>query len=72
MEVPREAGAARDKGREALFETMRRTESFYTDDGRVFNLVTGEYEQRDIDPRNAGLTILRQGDAPVFDSINLS
>ena len=43
-------------------------ESFYTDDGRVFNLVTGEYEQRDIDPRNAGLTILRQGDAPVFEN----
>ena len=31
VEVPREAGAARDKGREALYETMRRTESFYTD-----------------------------------------
>ena len=43
-------------------------ESFYTDDGRVFNLVTGEYEARDIDPRNAGLTVLRRGDAPVFEN----
>ena len=43
-------------------------ESFYTDDGRVFNLVKGEYEARDIDPRNAGLTILRQGEAAVFSN----
>ncbi|MBW2545898.1 MAG: enoyl-CoA hydratase/isomerase family protein, partial [Deltaproteobacteria bacterium] len=43
-------------------------ESFYTDDGRVFNLITGEYEARDIDPRNATLTIMRQGEAPVFSN----
>jgi 3-hydroxyacyl-CoA dehydrogenase len=43
-------------------------ESFYTDDGRVFNLITGKYEARDIDPRNATLTIMRQGDAPVFEN----
>ncbi len=40
--------------------------SFYTDDGRVFSLVTGTYEAREIDPRNASLTVMRQGDAPVF------
>ena len=40
-------------------------ESFYTEDGRVFSLVKGEYEVRDIDPRNATLTIMRRGDAPV-------
>ncbi len=43
-------------------------ESFYTDDGRVFNLTTGEYDARDIDPRNATLTIMRQGDAAVFEN----
>ncbi len=43
-------------------------ESFYTDDGRVFNLVENEYEARDIDPRNATLTIMRQGDSAVFEN----
>ncbi len=43
-------------------------ESFYTDDGRVFNLVKGEYEARDIDPRNASLTIMRRGDAAIFSN----
>ena len=43
-------------------------ESFYTDDGQVFSLVTGEYEKRDIDPRNATLTIMRQGDSAVFEN----
>ena len=43
-------------------------EGFYTDDGRVFSLVKGEYEARDIDPRNASLTIMRQGEAPVFSN----
>ena len=43
-------------------------ESFYTDDGRVFNLVKGEYEARDIDPRNASLTVMRRGEAPVFSN----
>ncbi|MEM9731170.1 MAG: 3-hydroxyacyl-CoA dehydrogenase/enoyl-CoA hydratase family protein [Myxococcota bacterium] len=43
-------------------------ESFYTDDGRVFSLVSGEYEARDIDPRNATLTVLRQGESPVFEN----
>jgi 3-hydroxyacyl-CoA dehydrogenase len=43
-------------------------ESFYTDDGRVYDLVKGEYVARDIDPRDATLTIMRQGDAPVFEN----
>ncbi len=43
-------------------------ESFYTDDGRVFSLVTGEYQARDIDPRDATLSVLRQGEAPVFSN----
>ncbi len=43
-------------------------ESFYTEDGRVFNLVKGEYEARDIDPRNASLTVMRRGDAAVFSN----
>ena len=34
----------------------------------VYNLLSGKYVARDIDPRNAGLTILRQGDAPVFSN----
>jgi 3-hydroxyacyl-CoA dehydrogenase len=41
-------------------------ESFYTNDGRVFNLIKGEYEARDIDLRNASLTVMRQGKAAVF------
>lgn len=43
-------------------------QSFYTDDGRVYDLVTGEYVARDIDPRNATLTILRKGEAAVFEN----
>ena len=43
-------------------------ESFYTDDGRVFDLVKGQYAARDIDPRNASLTVMRQGDSPVFEN----
>ena len=43
-------------------------EGFYTDDGRVYDLVKGEYVARDIDPRNASLTIMRQGDAAVFEN----
>ena len=42
--------------------------AFYTDDGRVFNLVKGEYEMREIDPRNASLQIMRRGDAAVFSN----
>ncbi len=43
-------------------------ESFYTDDGRVYDLVKGEYIARDIDPRNATLTVLRKGEAAVFEN----
>ncbi len=43
-------------------------ESFYTDDGRVYDLVTGEYVARDIDPRNATLTIMRRGESAVFEN----
>ncbi len=43
-------------------------ERFYTDDGRVFNLVKGGYETRHIDPRNASLTIMRRGESPVFSN----
>ncbi len=42
--------------------------SFYTDEGRVFNLLTGKYETRELDPRNATLSELRQGDAPVWSN----
>ena len=42
--------------------------SFYTDDGRVFNLIKGEYEAREIDPRNASLTVMRRGEAAVYSN----
>lgn len=40
--------------------------SFYTDDGRVFDLRKGSYGPRAVDPRNATLTVLRKGGAPVL------
>lgn len=43
-------------------------QSFYTDDGRVFNLLEGEYEPRNLDPRNASLTVMRRGEAAVFSN----
>ena len=43
-------------------------ESFYTDDGRAYDLVRGEYVAREIDPRNATLTIMRQGETAVFEN----
>jgi 3-hydroxyacyl-CoA dehydrogenase len=39
--------------------------SFYTADGRVFDLTRGEYRPRPTDPRTATLTVLRRG-APVL------
>jgi 3-hydroxyacyl-CoA dehydrogenase len=39
---------------------------FYTDDGRVFDVLRGEYRKREVDPRTATLTVLRKGDAPVL------
>ena len=38
-------------------------ESFYTNDGRVWDLTKGEYVARDLDPRNVTLAQLRKGDA---------
>jgi DNA primase len=49
MEVPREAGAAQDRGREALFETMRRAESFYTDALRTHRPATEYLAGRGLD-----------------------
>ncbi|MBW1755139.1 MAG: 3-hydroxyacyl-CoA dehydrogenase/enoyl-CoA hydratase family protein, partial [Deltaproteobacteria bacterium] len=43
-------------------------ESFYTDDGRMFDLLEGKYEASHIDPRNASLTVMRRGEAPVFSN----
>jgi 3-hydroxyacyl-CoA dehydrogenase len=43
-------------------------ESFYTDDGRMFDLLKGKYEASHIDPRNASLTAMRRGEAPVFSN----
>jgi 3-hydroxyacyl-CoA dehydrogenase len=40
--------------------------SFYTDDGRVFDVLRGEYRKRAVDPRTATLTVMRKGDSPVL------
>jgi len=52
----------------ASIDKMRATgaKSFYTRDGRVFDLVKNEYTKRTVDPRTATLTVLRQGAAPVL------
>jgi 3-hydroxyacyl-CoA dehydrogenase len=52
----------------ASIDKMRATgaKSFYTSDGRVFDLVKSEYKKRAVDPRTATLTVLRQGSAPVL------
>lgn len=42
--------------------------AFYTDDGKMFDLLKGKYVERDIDPRNAGLTVLRRGEGAVFSN----
>jgi len=39
---------------------------FYTDDGRVFDVLRGEYRKREVDPRTATLTVLRKGDSAVL------
>ncbi len=39
---------------------------FYRADGAVWDLVKGEYVKRAEDPRYAGLTVLRRGEAPVL------
>lgn len=43
-------------------------ESFYCEDGRVFDLVAGDYRPRRRDPREATLTVLRRGEAPVLQN----
>lgn len=43
--------------------------SFYTDDGRVFDLTRGEYKKRAVDPRTAPLTAIRKGSAPVLSNV---
>jgi 3-hydroxyacyl-CoA dehydrogenase len=52
----------------ASIEKMRASgaTSFYTADGRVFDLLRGEYRQNPRDPRTATLTVLRHGNAPVL------
>jgi 3-hydroxyacyl-CoA dehydrogenase len=40
--------------------------SFYTDDGRVWDMLRGEYVARSVDPRNATLAVLRRGTSPVL------
>jgi 3-hydroxyacyl-CoA dehydrogenase len=39
--------------------------AFYTDDGRVFDVLRGEYRKGEVDPRTATLTVLRKGDSAV-------
>jgi len=39
---------------------------FYKDDGTVYDLAAGAYVKRAVDPRNATLTVLRRGEAPVL------
>jgi 3-hydroxyacyl-CoA dehydrogenase len=40
--------------------------SFYTSDGRVFDLLTGRYKALAVDPKMATLTVLRKGAGPVL------
>ncbi|MFO0663560.1 MAG: 3-hydroxyacyl-CoA dehydrogenase/enoyl-CoA hydratase family protein [Polyangiaceae bacterium] len=40
--------------------------SFYKENGEIFDLAAGKYVQKKADPRNASLTILRKGGAPVL------
>lgn len=40
--------------------------SFYTDDGRVFDLLKAKYVPKATDPRTASLTVLRRGSSPVI------
>jgi 3-hydroxyacyl-CoA dehydrogenase len=42
--------------------------SFYRADGQVFDLAQGKYVAREVDPRTAGLTVLRRGGAPVLSN----
>jgi 3-hydroxyacyl-CoA dehydrogenase len=46
-------------------------ESFYTNDGRVWDLTKGAYVARDLDPREITLAQMRQGGAPVYKNKSL-
>ncbi len=52
----------------ASIDKMRASgaKGFYTADGKVFDLVKGEYRTRPADPRIATLTVLRKGGGPVL------
>ena len=52
----------------ASIDKMRASgaKSFYTNDGRVFDLLRGAYRKRELDSRTATLTVLRKGSAPVL------
>jgi 3-hydroxyacyl-CoA dehydrogenase len=52
----------------ASIDKMRASgaKSFYTEDGRVFDLLRGEYRKREVDPRTAPLAVVRKGSAPVL------
>ncbi len=52
----------------ASIDKMRATgaKSFYTPEGRVFDLLKGEYRARHADPRTATLATLRKGSGPVL------
>ncbi|MEK6607931.1 MAG: 3-hydroxyacyl-CoA dehydrogenase NAD-binding domain-containing protein, partial [Myxococcota bacterium] len=60
-----------DKDGIALPESIRKMKAsgatrFYREDGAVFDLRAGAYVARPVDPRNATLTVLRRGGAPVL------
>jgi len=67
-----EAATARMKkdgiGLPPSIDAMRATGAtgFYTDDGRVFELLEGRYVRKTADPRTASLTVLRRGSSPVL------
>ncbi len=42
--------------------------TFYTEDGRVFDLGKSEYKGRAVDPRTAPLALVRKGSAPVLQN----
>jgi 3-hydroxyacyl-CoA dehydrogenase len=52
----------------ASIEKMRASgaKSFYTEDGRVFDVLRTEFRRRAVDPREATLTVLRKSGAPVL------
>ncbi len=52
----------------ASIDKMRASgaKSFYTADGKVFDLVKGEYRSKPSDPRTIALPALRRGNAPVL------